>query len=305
MAFHQANSGVLRGALITNGAFSLLCAAACLIASSAVADTLFSEHVIWFGFPGATTLLVVGAGLGLFGASVLFTGLQRRLNPFMVKVIIAFDLGWVVLSAVALVLASSVLTLLGVWIVVGLAAMVLVFALAQALGLAILYQGESALSVARDGRVRRVKLTRAVDVPKATAWEVMIDHEAYADIAENLASVEIVDGEGHGMCRRCYGSDGSTWMETSHVWEEGERYGFTIDTEAPDYPYPLARLAAVWSVKSLGDTRSVVSIEFEVEPRTSLKGAIFVRVSMLMFPKLLDRLLGRWAVKMDALYEDT
>ena len=298
----QANGGLLRGALLENGLFSLFCGSAAITWGGAIAETLFTSEAMWFGFSPATGMAGLGVGLALFGVGVIATAAQGRTPQGAVKAIIALDLGWVALSALALAFASEHLTTAGFWTVGVLAAIVSFFALLQAVGLAILYQGESVLQTSRNGAQRHVKVTRSVAVPASTAWEVMVDHEAYADVAENLTRVEVLDGDAKGMCRKCYGKDGETWTETAHIWEEGKRYGFKINTDAPDYPYPLESLAAIWSVEARGAAASDVSIEFEVVPRKSLKGAIFVRASMFMFPKLLDRLLGRWAARMETNY---
>lgn len=303
MSLHQANGTILRSALVANGLFSLLCAAACATNAKGIADALFTSDTVWFGLPAGASLATLAITLGAFAAIVLIVATRKQIPTTAVMVIVALDMGWVALSVPALLFGTDLLTVGGRW-VIGLVAMaVLIFGLAQAVGLAVLYQGPSAFHSTRNGEVRQVKLTRSVAVPAPVAWAVMVDHEAYAEVAENLTGVEVLEGDGPGMTRKCYGTRGESWTETAHIWEEGKRYGFTIDTDAPDYPYPLERLAAIWSVEDRGPGHADVAIAFEVFPRQTLNGAIFVRVSMLMFPKLLDRLLGRWVARMEAGHE--
>ena len=52
---------------------------------------------------------------------------------------------------------------------------------------------------------RAVGLTveRDIQVTPAVAWRVMTDHAGYADVADNLSRVAVVEGHGLGMRRRC------------------------------------------------------------------------------------------------------
>ena len=300
MKQHQARSLFLRTALLANAAFSLSCAVVALSMNQALASILFSASLVFSGWPAALVVGFLGGGLIVFGLFVGVAGLARRIPRLSVIAIIGADLFWVLGSICLLAFATDRFTLTGVWVVGLLALMVFTFAAAQALGLALLYQGDSRLLIKRDGRVRCVKLTRRVAVDASEAWLIMIDHEAYVDVADNLARVEVLDENGKGMSRKCTGKDGGQWNETAHIWEEGRRYGFTIDARAPDYPYPLEALAAVWTVESVRADACDVSIAFDVTPKATLKGAVFITLSMMMFPKLLDRLLERWQARMEA-----
>ena len=104
------------------------------------------------------------------------------------------------------------------------------------------------------------------------------------------------------MRRKCHGVKGESWTEQAHIWDEGKRYGFTVDTDAPGYPYPLEKLAAVWSVEPRGAHASDVTMAFEVTPQANLQGALFMVLSHAMFPKVVDRLLARWAARMERLH---
>lgn len=81
-----------------------------------------------------------------------------------------------------------------------------------------------------DGKLRKTEF-RIIPIPPGVAWQVMTDHAGYADIADNLSKVEVVSGHGLGMLRRCY--------------------AFTLDTNAPDYPYPLTELKGTWRVEQV------------------------------------------------------
>ena len=114
-------------------------------------------------------------------------------------------------------------------------------------------------------------MRRHVDAPAEVVWPVVADHVGYADAAPNLSKVEVLEGRGLGMRRRCHDARGRGWSETCTLWEEGSRYRFEVDTAAPDYPYPLDSLSGTWAVEPAGGG-SVVSMRFDFEPRYGLLG---------------------------------
>lgn len=298
---HQSNDRLLKIALYANVVFSTLCACVLVFATDWTATTLFVADAAWLGIPLRRFALLLGLGLFVFAGLVAWIASARMTSRGAVKAIVGADILWVVFTFALLPLSGSVLTAAGFWSASIVALIVLVFATEQAIGLMMLYQGKSELKVSSNGRTLHFRLSLPIDAPTQNAWRVMTDHEAYADVADNLTRVEVVQGDAKGMRRRCYGTEGEVWTEDAHVWEDGKRYGFTVNTDAPDYPYPLECLAAVWSVKPDGANRSVVSMAFDVTPQASLKGAVFMFLSTAMFPKVIDRLLGRWATRIESL----
>lgn len=297
---HQSNDRPLRIALFANAAFSTLCACALVFATDGVVTTLFAADTVGFGIDARELAPVLGVALFVFAGLVAWTASTRLISRASVKAIIGADIVWVVSTIALLPLSGSVLTDAGFWLVSILALIVLLFAIEQTIGLILLYQGKSALTVSTRDRIHQFRLSHPVNAPAQTAWLVMTDHEAYADVADNLSKVEVLQGEAKGMRRKCYGTKGESWTEKAHIWEDGKRFGFIIDTDLPTYPYPLEHLAAVWSVEPDGANRSVVTMAFDVMPQASLKGAVFMFMSLVMFPGVVDRLLGRWAARMES-----
>ncbi|MEM9682292.1 MAG: SRPBCC family protein [Pseudomonadota bacterium] len=297
----QSNSRPLRLALLVNAVFSALCASILVVETDWALAILFVSDTIWPGIPVRDIAVALGFCLLLFAGLVAWTGLARFISRSAVTAITVADVVWVVCGFAMLPFLSSHVTATGLWTVLIVDLFVLVFAIEQAIGLMILYQGKSELAITRNGRACHFRLSHIVGASTRAAWRVMTDHEAYADVADNLTRVEVVHGVAKGMRRKCHGAKGESWTEDAHIWEEGKRYGFTINTDAPDYPYPLQQLAAVWTVEPRGDNQSEVTMEFEVTPQPNLKGALFMFLSTAMFPKVIDRLLGRWAVRMEGL----
>lgn len=298
---HQSNARPLRRALYANAVFSALCACVLVFAADWAATMIFVSGFVWPGLPAPQLFVLLGAALFVFAGLVAWAASVRLISRRAVQAVIIADASWVVLSLALLPVSGAILAATGIWSVSVTASIVLVFAAAQTAGLLMLYQGQSELTISSLGRTHRFRLSHSVDASADAAWRVMTDHEAYADVADNLSKVEVLQGEEHGMRRKCYGTKNESWTERAHIWEEGRRFGFIIDTGAPDYPYPLETLAAVWSVEPDGIDRSTVTMAFEVTPQASLKGGVFMALSTLMFPKVIDKLLGRWAVRMESL----
>ena len=62
---------------------------------------------------------------------------------------------------------------------------------------------------------------RTADAPPSVVWDVITDHAHYGDVAPNLATVEVLGGEGTGHVPRCVVTDGNEWTESCSRWETG------------------------------------------------------------------------------------
>ena len=127
----------------------------------------------------------------------------------------------------------------------------------------------------------------------------MTDHPGYAEVASNIARVEVVAGDGLGMQRRCYGPKAENWLETCDHYDEGRAFGFRVHTEAPDYPYPIAGLQGHWAVEPR-DAGSVFSIRIEATPKGGwLARTLFARLAGGKFKAVLVDLAEAWAARME------
>ncbi|MDX1746263.1 MAG: SRPBCC family protein, partial [Halobacteriales archaeon] len=85
----------------------------------------------------------------------------------------------------------------------------------------------------------RLQFERNVDAPVSVVWDVISDQDLYADAAPNLMAVEILEGEGTGMVRRCVDTDGNAWTETCVAWEENQGFRIAVDVTDSDFHRPL------------------------------------------------------------------
>lgn len=291
----MSRSATARIFLKLNSQFSALNGAALLVAAGLIAPILIANPVDW------AALGLRGLGLGLLGFALVLFMLSK--NKFVsrsaVNEIVLLDALWVLGSVVLIAFFGDILTANGIIVVTIVAMVVAFFAIAQFAAAAKIQEPVPEASVeTRDGKLYAT-VKRSVRAPKETVWDVMTDHPAYADVADNISKVEVLSGEGLGMKRRCYGPKGENWEETCDLFEPGHSYGFRIHTEADDYPYPFAELTGRWTVKDHS-----VGSEFDIEIVATLKGNaaskwLFATMAKPQFKAILIDLADAWADRME------
>lgn len=289
------HSAAARIFLKLNSQFSALNGVILLAAAGLIAPALFASPADW------AVLGLRGLGIGLLGfAGILYVLSKNRfVSRAQVNEIVLLDVLWVVGSVVLIAFLGDLFTTNGTLIVTTVAMVVAFFAVAQFAAAAKIEKPVPVAKVERrDGKLYAT-VKRSVKAPNETVWAVMTDHPAYADVADNIAKVEVLSGEGLGMKRRCYGPKGENWEETCDLYEPGHAYGFRIHTEADDYPYPFAELSGRWSVEARQD-----GSEFDIEIVALLKGSalskwLFVAMAKPQFKSILIDLADAWAERME------
>lgn len=278
-----------------NAIFSIILGADFVIAPGFAADMLFVEQAAW----QAITLRVLGVGLILFGLDLALMAKNRFVTAGQVKFITMMDIGWVVASAALLVIDGHLFTGFGQVAIVVVAALVLIFAIGQYIGANKIQPPLSEASVRISQGKIHATVNRVVNAPEDVVWRVMNDHPGYADVADNIAKVEVVQGEGMGMQRRCYGPKGENWLETCDLYDEGRAFGFRIHTEAKDYPYPISDLHGEWSVQRDGQG-SKFAIDIEAKPKGNFFiQTLFKSAAKRQFRVVLADLADAWAARME------
>ena len=293
MTLHQANDRPLRWVLLANAGVSAISALACLLAAEAVANTIFAPGLSLFGLSAVELVFELGILLLAFAGCVALIATRRVLRRGWVWAVIAADALWVLDSWLLLAIFPDVLTPAGFGIVAGCAGLVALFAIDQLIGLATLYQGASRITVARSGDRMTPTAGITTSALPARVWQVMSDQEGYADVADNIGKVEIVEGRGAGMIRQCSDTDGKSWRETCTLWDEGRAFAFRVHTEAEDYPYPIAELTGKWSLAPAGHG-TAIRMDFEIRAKPGLANGLLFRLMAAPFAKICDRLLQRW-----------
>lgn len=288
-------SGFARTFLGLNAAFSFLTGMICLSAAGSVVDVLFASPADW----QVTVIRLFGVGLLVFAADLLLMVVNRHVIKTQIHLICLADLSWIAASAGLLAFADHLFSSLGATVVLVVAGFVAVFAIGQMVGARSIVPSPAVASIQRKGRTLVASVKRSVAAPVDAVWRVMIDHPAYADVADNISKVEVISGQGLGMQRKCYGLKGESWSETCDVFEEGHLFGFKIHTDAPDYPYPFAELSGRWSVvPNRGGSA------FSIVIHATLKGnwlmrTLFLTIGARQFRTILIDLADAWAARME------
>lgn len=129
------SSRLLRTALRGNGIFSGISGVLAVVASGPIAEFMGIDQPTILGTSGSVFLLVTGLILIGYALMLYFKSSQEALDRSFAWTAVVMDVGWVVGSAIILVGQLLPLTTAGSWAVLIVADIVLVFAVAQVIGL--------------------------------------------------------------------------------------------------------------------------------------------------------------------------
>ena len=135
---------------------------------------------------------------------------------------------------------------------------------------------------------------RTVDAPAGVVWDVITDHELYGEVAPNLASVEVLEGSGGDLVRRCVDTDGNAWTEACTHWDEGQSFGVSVDVGSSDFHRRLfSRFEGEWSIAESPDGVTI-TIRFSYEPRYGPVGRLISWYLRARAPPVLETLFDNW-----------
>ena len=118
---------LLRKALLANASFSALCGVELLFWPAAVGALLGDLPLV--------ALQVLGVGLLLFAAQLVWVATRREVDAVQVRMITWMDWGWVVATPVAMLLLGEYLIVSGYLLLVAIAGVVALCAYFQGMGL--------------------------------------------------------------------------------------------------------------------------------------------------------------------------
>lgn len=147
---------------------------------------------------------------------------------------------------------------------------------------------------------------RTVNAPLDLVWDVITDHALYAEVAPNLATVEVVEGEGSSLVRRCVDTDSNEWTESCTHWRPGESFAVAVDVESSGFHRRLfTRFDGEWAVEE-GPNGITITIRFRYEPRYGPLGKLISWYFATRGPPIIEALFDNWeAVIGDRLDEGT
>ena len=297
--FYQANDGLLRRTLTANATLCLAGGLSMVLAAGVLAPWLSPLSTGLFDLSTETLVRLAGLDVTAFALLCWWTARRRPLSRALAFLAIVLEVVWVVGAAFLMIAYPAALTGLGFWLVGATAILALDFALLQSFGLWQLYQGRAKLTLENREGTFHLRAEATVDAPLDVAWRVMADQAGYAEVADNIAEVKVVEGQGLGMIRQCRDTAGRSWRERCTEWEEGRAFAFEVDTAAPDYPYPIELLQGRWSMAPAGDLVTQ-RMDFVIRPRAGWVAALQFRVLLALLLPVCDRLLANWAARMQA-----
>lgn len=145
-----------------------------------------------------------------------------------------------------------------------------------------------------------IRYQRTVDAPVSVVWDVITDHELYAEAAPNLTSVEIIGGEADTLVRRCVDTDGNAWTEACTRWEPERGFAVGVDVAASDFHRRLfTRFEGEWSLAAAPDGVEI-SIGFDFTPRYGPFGRLISWFLASRAPGIVEPIFDRWESAIDA-----
>lgn len=156
----MSKSSLLRWSLIANGMFSLTTGLVMALGSAQLAEYL--------GLPQLLTA-VFGGGLVVFGLGTAYNGLRKRVDVGQARFTVIADVSWVLGAGVLLIWFPEILSAEGRQALLAVTALVAVFALLQARG------------IARLEGSRHIESTVDIDADPDTVWNVLSDITQWGD----------------------------------------------------------------------------------------------------------------------------
>lgn len=139
-----------------------------------------------------------------------------------------------------------------------------------------------------------LRATRTVEAPTAVVWDVITDHELYAEAAPNLSNVEVIDGAAETLTRRCVDTNGNTWTESCTRWEPEDGFAVSVNVAESDFHRRLfSRFAGEWSLEQTPDGTEI-TMAFEFSTRYGPVGRLIAWYFKLKAPEILETIFDRW-----------
>jgi ribosome-associated toxin RatA of RatAB toxin-antitoxin module len=140
----------------------------------------------------------------------------------------------------------------------------------------------------------RISSHRTVDAPVEVVWDVVTDHELYAEAAPNLSTVEVVEGDRDGMVRRCVDADGNEWTETCTRWDERSGFAVAVDVADSDFHRRLfRRFEGEWTITETADGVRI-TVAFDFDPKYGPLGVLVSKYLAYRAPGIVESIFDRW-----------
>lgn len=145
----------------------------------------------------------------------------------------------------------------------------------------------------------RITNRRTFDAPADVVWDVVTDPDVYESVAPNLSSVEILEGAGTGMVRRCVDTDGNAWTESCTRWEDGRLFAVSVETETSDFHRHLFhRFEGEWRLTEVADGVQI-TMTYDFETKYGPFGWLLATYFQYKAPGIVEPIFDGWAAEID------
>ncbi|MEX2515334.1 MAG: SRPBCC family protein [Gammaproteobacteria bacterium] len=260
------NTRPLRIALLGNAVFSATSGLVMLTVPDWIGTML--------GIEAAVAYRIVGIGLLIFAMDLIHQATRPRLQTWRALYAVAADLLWVLGSIVGLLFFSAALSHDGVWIVGGVAVIVLAFGIWQLRGI------DRAHRISQTGLYPLYRHCVMVEssAPADDLWALIRDLGKISRYMPSLRASMMLNHQltGVGAIRRCINKAGDAWAEKCTAFDDTQRH-FTVRflTEEPGFPFPASRMQGGWRVDASADG-STVTIWWELVPKSKLMAPLLL-----------------------------
>jgi len=270
---------LLRLALAGNAAFSTISGATLLLVPDAASRLLGGLPPSW--------LQLLGGSLVGFAVLVGFVASRSPVHPVAATAISMADLGWVIGSAIAIVVGADALGAAGMLVVGGVALAVAGFAASQLAGLRRYARNVDGRTSARS----RFDFVRRVPGDADLVWSRLRALDRIGEFFPDLTEVRVEDAG--GVTRRTCGIDESQWSEEVVVMNDAAReLVLQFDLSAGRAPFPATEMIGGWVVEPTGGG-STVHLWYEYTIRWGWIGEIVAALMVTGFGRQLAPVVAR------------
>lgn len=263
-------AGLLRTALAANATFSSASGALLTLAPGTLGTFL--------GFPHDAILRGIGVALLAYAGVLAFLAFRSRAPMLLSACAGVADFGWVGATISVAAIAPGLFSEVGWWAVGGVALVVAVFGMAQAVGIVQAFRHPDPLRAGWS----RVCVVVNTDAPARVLWPVIREAGAIHRYAPFLATSRIVEemSERGLPVRECRDHGGTCWREEIVTDDESMILNLRFLTERPDFPFPVRQMVGGWQVMERGNGAHV-RVWWDVVPKSRF-------LAFLLLPVLLE-----------------
>lgn len=138
-----------------------------------------------------------------------------------------------------------------------------------------------------------------MDASADVVWSVITDPDVYEEVAPNLTVVEVLEGAGEGMVRRCVDTRGNAWTEMCRYWRPGRAFGVAVDVANSDFHRRFfTRFSGHWELTERTDD-VLVTIRFEFDTRYGPLGRLVTAYLARAAPSIVDGIFDGWEAEVE------